>query len=1092
MNDTISLFDVTLAYKKLKSYFYYDNYDLFSKNKIAEFEVQDNSDLSDDLSKGITESLKELTRILHLQRPLINPILKKKVDKIDVKILPKGLEQKDDIEDAGNIYRNKYPIAKYEVESVNYFIDADIDILIISVLWLMKIGYKLEQNLYKKAYGNRLCLTQKKEMQDGLRMFKPYFNQYQKWRNEGIDVVDELINKKEDAAIINLDIQSFFYNAEISQERLNTAVGELTGDLLTLHNLFLKINIKYTNVLVKYKHRNVPYQEVLDRKCFVLPIGLPSSYVLANWYMDNFDKRILEEIKPVYYSRYVDDILIVINHPDYEKKMRANPCENFDKKQPSINLNSVDRFIYEELYPILEVDREKTETSNQNSEDDNPYFFKITCEEYRLLRVQKGKTFLYLIDANESTHFLDRLKKKLLENSSEFRQLPSDEEEFPDYSEETFDAVFSGKGKKTDKILGLRNAKFVLTVFLANKIFAALKHESQYDEGESKKILSFFKGANAVEYYSLWERIIVYLIVHKDRKGFMQFYENTIITIWSLPFANNTREDVREIAKSSLLEYFKCAIELSLALNPDFYNQDIKKAIKRFWEEGHREFEAYSELGNIFQYGKYRKANMIRDKYIVHPLLNYTNLSFNTELSLIDISLPVKVNNKYAGKYLFKKDKRDLQLNPDLEKYSPRLIKLWEACYYYQYFNITDGTKRLNDNTEYVYKENDHLEYLDKATSIFFRFNYYHGLYRDIKDEDALKAKEKELRLKMFGNVNSKRFKVQDHTGNKDVFINELKILSNNKKLETCKLAVANTKCSDKNFEMSMEGTPIINGKRYRVFSNILNLSVKEKADLLGMPECSVPYDLVPLFAKFGAKSNLASVIGLEHWRVENVSYNFIVTIIPLQVSSSKDAIIIYRLKNHYSPEEARLVLGSGSDLKVPTPQYYRYDLINWRNLYFSNFYCFELANVLHRSLFVSMVDLMVVSEWNSDINYFSGIVETSAREIHCYFMQVNNSAYGDSRVTLPAHTISKNQLQIKGGENDTILIAEININKLREFQYKKYELQKDDKFFKPASPDFNRKNVKKRMNDELIFGKGNNKTLRTTLLILTKVKKRQ
>jgi hypothetical protein len=267
-----------------------------------------------------------------------------------------------------------------------------------------------------------------------------------------------------------------------------------------------------------------------------------------------------------------------------------------------------------------------------------------------------------------------------------------------------------------------------------------------------------------------------------------------------------------------------------------------------------------------------------------------------------------------------------------------------------------------------------------------------------------------------------------------------------------------------------VEGNPIINAERYKTFSKILNISNNEKANLLGMPECSVPYDLVPSFAKFGAKNNLASVLGLEHWRVENVSFNFIVTIIPIKIDNMQDALVIYRLKNHYSHEEARHILNSGSDLKVPVPEVYRYDLINWNNLYFTNFYCYELANILHRSLFVSLIDLMVASEWNPDTNYFSGIVETTSREIHCYFMQVNTSEFGDSRITLPAKTDSKNQVQIKGGENDTILIGEIDINKLRRFQYKKYNKQKDDKSFKPTPPDFNRKNVKKRMDNDFIF----------------------
>lgn len=36
----------------------------------------------------------------------------------------------------------------------------------------------------------------------------------------------------------------------------------------------------------------------------------------------------------------------------------------------------------------------------------------------------------------------------------------------------------------------------------------------------------------------------------------------------------------------------------------------------------------------------------------------------------------------------------------------------------------------------------------------------------------------------------------------------------------------------------------------------------------------------------------------------------------------------------------------------VPRPQPFRYNLLKWRGLYFTEYNCFELANVRHRNLF--------------------------------------------------------------------------------------------------------------------------------------------
>ena len=124
------------------------------------------------------------------------------------------------------------------------------------------------------------------------------------------------------------------------------------------------------------------------------------------------------------------------------------------------------------------------------------------------------------------------------------------------------------------------------------------------------------------------------------------------------------------------------------------------------------------------------------------------------------------------------------------------------------------------------------------------------------------------------------------------------------------------------------------------------------------------------------------------------------------------------------------------------------------------------MADIHDRSLFKSKVDFIVASEYNKDTNYFSDIAGAWVRDIHCFFIQVNSSDYGDSRVLQPSQTNSKNILQIKGGDNSTIIVGRLDIKSLREFQLKEYELQRDDKTFKPTPPDFDRIEVQKRIDN--------------------------
>jgi hypothetical protein len=81
--------------------------------------------------------------------------------------------------------------------------------------------------------------------------------------------------------------------------------------------------------------------------------------------------------------------------------------------------------------------------------------------------------------------------------------------------------------------------------------------------------------------------------------------------------------------------------------------------------------------------------------------------------------------------------------------------------------------------------------------------------------------------------------------------------------------------------------------------------------------------------------------------------------------------------------------------------------------------------------------------------------------------VQSNSSQYGDSRVVLPSKTEKKDLLRVKGGENVTVLTANLSIKELREFQLLNYELQKERHTayrFKPTPPDFDRNEVKRRM----------------------------
>ena len=94
--------------------------------------------------------------------------------------------------------------------------------------------------------------------------------------------------------------------------------------------------------------------------------------------------------------------------------------------------------------------------------------------------------------------------------------------------------------------------------------------------------------------------------------------------------------------------------------------------------------------------------------------------------------------------------------------------------------------------------------------------------------------------------------------------------------------------------------------------------------------------------------------------------------------------------------------------------------------------------------------------------------MESLSRDLHCYCIQSNSSDYGDSRVIVPSKTEQRDMLRTKGGLNHTILTGVLDISALRDFQRKEYELQREDKRFKPTPPGFDRRIVELKQSGEL------------------------
>jgi len=284
-------------------------------------------------------------------------------------------------------------------------------------------------------------------------------------------------------------------------------------------------------------------------------------------------------------------------------------------------------------------------------------------------------------------------------------------------------------------------------------------------------------------------------------------------------------------------------------------------------------------------------------------------------------------------------------------------------------------------------------------------------------------------------------------------------------------IALVNMPVFDDNVELSFKGKPNLSRARLTALSNLLNSISShrtdngKKIDVVVFPEVCIPHSWEAMLTTWARRHNIGVIAGLEHW-VDHAeeARNEVLAALPYSTSNKKTTCIpMRRLKKFYSPEEIFVL--EGNYLKVPSTENTLFQLFHWRGASFAIYNCYELASLEHRGIFKGKVDFIICTEFNRDTNYFSNIVESAARDIHCYVIQVNDSKFGDSRIISPSNSNIMNPVRIKGGDNLTFLTTSIDLEALRNHQSKRYSLQKSSELFKPTPPGLRVEDVQARIN---------------------------
>lgn len=224
----------------------------------------------------------------------------------------------------------------------------------------------------------------------------------------------------------------------------------------------------------------------------------------------------------------------------------------------------------------------------------------------------------------------------------------------------------------------------------------------------------------------------------------------------------------------------------------------------------------------------------------------------------------------------------------------------------------------------------------------------------------------------------------------------------------------------------------------------VLNAAKEEGVNYIIFPEFYMPALWLNDVGKFIKQYGITVITGLQYIVCGKMAYNFVCVIkSTCGKTYFKNIIPFYREKNYYAPEERMDLAALGYTCNNPNKAVYY--LIGNGFEKFSTILCFEFTDIASRCIMKGKLDFLCVPQLNRDTNYFSSIVEATARDLHTLVVQANTSKYGDSRITGPYKTDFKDILKIKGGENEILIVGELELKQLQNFRsdyYIRFEKQ--------------------------------------------------
>lgn len=926
--------------------------------------------------------------------------------------------------------------------------DFSVEAHICSALWINVIGHRFDARMSEATYGSRLrryrplgsAERRGAYHVEALGSFEPYFDPYKRWRDNGLKTIKGELENERAVIAVTLDFSSFYHNIDASF-LIKPAFLNVIGVKLT------KCEIKFTADFVKfindwsYVGRNrllelgVHPEEV---RTAGIPIGISIVRIISNAVLYELDRSIENDLLPLYYGRYVDDIFLVLR----------------DTKSIS-STSDLWTFLCSHV-PML------------RPEKDDPATLKVS-----LPKSYEGETRLILQAAKQRCFFLEgRPGLDLLENiASEIRRVSSERRlmPLPEELDQTASArVLSAVSTSVDEADTLRRA-----------------------EGLTVRRLGWSMQLRSVE---ILARDLKRAEWAEERKRFYRFAHNHVIRpdrlldqidyiprLLSLAVALVDWHEAWRL----LLATLDSVDRLTAATTGSAYKINgipANGAIPWVWRELVASILAACReavLRAIRCGGAGRPTARLPKAAVA--LCERLGLGVD-EVDILDRALAIREADWAKVAY------KDHLRSGDARRERPSIEG--EDSLRAAYPHVADLERFLNETTRSPEGVSPRLGRLDgdpeaRSRSLLpflFPTRAYSSqevaLYLPHEcvlgnPDDAARSWAKYVRAVRGVWVRSVLTEPPVYAGGAhggegdggsppsgpERPVPPLIQIGRSRKSRAVRIGITSFGISDATWSQGANGSPNLSADRYKEIADLVNQAVRmrPRPTHLLLPELALPERWVGTVAGLLQQSGINLIAGLDYVRrgTRRIDSSAVLVLNDDRLGFESPLQIRQR-KTFPAPHEEHLLLSDfditwqDPSTKLMKPVY------DHNGFHFGVLICSELQNIVYRTAFQGNVDCLMVLSWNRDLETFSALVDSASLDVHSYVALVNNRQFGDSRVRSPSkYSYKRDVCRVRGGENDHVVVVKIDPEDLRKQQsrMKRWPMPSDQ--YKPTPEGF-------------------------------------